>query len=268
MRAEEGKLNSDQKSFGQSQDSWTDPKTLRRTEEIWDMNQKEEQEGRESDDFLGLRILLKCDLFLVLIYIIFSHFIFLVLFLVLFVVLPWFVLHALSNPIFFFIFFFAVTRGLAQQLSCCINLSNSLKIADKLIAQCITHRPHCRQWLKIQHSTHTYIFKCLWVCAQSCLTLCDSLDCRLLGSSVHGIFQARLLEWVAISSFKWSSRPRSRTCISCTAGGFFTAEPSGKPIQMPSYLGKIYVSSSIYSMISSRVQLISIYLCITKYELL
>lgn len=88
MRAEEGKLNSDQKSFGQSQDSWTDPKTLHRTEEIGDLNQKEEQEGRESDDFLGLRILLKCDLLLVLIYIIFSHFIFLVFFLVLFVVLP------------------------------------------------------------------------------------------------------------------------------------------------------------------------------------
>ena len=35
--------------------------------------------------------------------------------------------------------------------------------------------------------------------AQSCLTLCDSMDCSLSGSSVHGIFQARILEWVAIS---------------------------------------------------------------------
>ena len=35
--------------------------------------------------------------------------------------------------------------------------------------------------------------------AQSCLTLCDPMDCSLLGSSVHGIFQARVLEWVAIS---------------------------------------------------------------------
>ena len=35
--------------------------------------------------------------------------------------------------------------------------------------------------------------------AQSCLTLCDPMDCSLPGSSVHGIFQARILEWVAIS---------------------------------------------------------------------
>ena len=36
--------------------------------------------------------------------------------------------------------------------------------------------------------------------AQSCPTLCDPMDCNLSGSSVHGIFQARVLEWVAISS--------------------------------------------------------------------
>ena len=37
---------------------------------------------------------------------------------------------------------------------------------------------------------------------QLCLTLCDPMDCRLPGSSVHGIFQARILEWVAISFFR------------------------------------------------------------------
>ena len=35
--------------------------------------------------------------------------------------------------------------------------------------------------------------------AQSCLTLCDPMDCSLPGSSIHGIFQARVLEWVAIA---------------------------------------------------------------------
>ena len=40
------------------------------------------------------------------------------------------------------------------------------------------------------------------MCAQSCLTLCDPMDCSPSGSSVHGIFQARILEWVAISSSK------------------------------------------------------------------
>ena len=64
--------------------------------------------------------------------------------------------------------------------------------------------------------------------------LCDSMDCSLPGSSVHGILQARILEWVAISSFRGSSRPRDRTrgscCISYNAGSFLTAEPPGKPM--------------------------------------
>ena len=44
--------------------------------------------------------------------------------------------------------------------------------------------------------------------AQSCLTLCDSGDCSPPGASVHGILQARTLEWGAISSSRGSSRPR------------------------------------------------------------
>ena len=46
--------------------------------------------------------------------------------------------------------------------------------------------------------------------AQSCPTLWDPMDCSLPGSSAHGIFQARLLEWVAISSSRGSSRPRDQ----------------------------------------------------------
>ena len=44
--------------------------------------------------------------------------------------------------------------------------------------------------------------------AQSCLTLCDPMDCSLPGSSLHGILQARVLEWVAIAFSRGSSRPR------------------------------------------------------------
>ena len=47
----------------------------------------------------------------------------------------------------------------------------------------------------------------LHVC-QSCETLCDPMDCSPPGSSVHGISQARILEWVAISSYRWFSWPR------------------------------------------------------------
>ena len=63
---------------------------------------------------------------------------------------------------------------------------------------------------------------------KSCLTLCDPMDYNLPGSSVHGILQARILEWVAISSSRGSSWPRDRTWVSCIAGGFPTAEPLRK----------------------------------------
>ena len=49
--------------------------------------------------------------------------------------------------------------------------------------------------------------------AQLCLTLRDPVDCSLPGSSMHGIFQARILEWVAISSSRGSSQPRDRTLL-------------------------------------------------------
>ena len=58
--------------------------------------------------------------------------------------------------------------------------------------------------------------------AQSCPTLCDSKDCSLPGFSVHGIFQARILEWVAISFSSVSSQPRKQTWVSCIEGRFFT----------------------------------------------
>ena len=57
--------------------------------------------------------------------------------------------------------------------------------------------------------------------SQSCLTLCDPLDCSLPGSSVHGILQARILEWVAIPFFRGSSQPRDRTQAFCIADRFF-----------------------------------------------
>ena len=55
---------------------------------------------------------------------------------------------------------------------------------------------------------------------QSCLTLCN--HCSPPGSSVHGILQARRLEWLAMPSSRGSSRTREWTWVSCTAGRFFT----------------------------------------------
>ena len=50
---------------------------------------------------------------------------------------------------------------------------------------------------------------------QSCLTLCDPMDSGLPGSAIHGIFQVRILEWVAISSTRESSRTKDWTHVSC-----------------------------------------------------
>ena len=58
--------------------------------------------------------------------------------------------------------------------------------------------------------------------AQVCPTLYDPMYCSLLGSSVHEILQARILEWVAMPSFSESSQPRDQTQVSHIAGDFFT----------------------------------------------
>ena len=69
--------------------------------------------------------------------------------------------------------------------------------------------------------------------AQLCPTLCDPMDCSLPGSSVHRIFQARVLEWVAISFSRGSSRPRDQTQVSHVAGRRFTIWATRKaPNQM------------------------------------
>ena len=57
--------------------------------------------------------------------------------------------------------------------------------------------------------------------AQSCPTLCDPMDCSPPGSSVPGILQARILEWVAICFSRGSSWPRDQTYVSCIAGRCF-----------------------------------------------
>ena len=58
------------------------------------------------------------------------------------------------------------------------------------------------------------------MCAQSYATLCDPVDCSLPGSSVHEIFQARILEWVAISFSRGPSWPRGQTSVSCNGRQF------------------------------------------------
>ena len=69
--------------------------------------------------------------------------------------------------------------------------------------------------------------------AQSYPTLCDPMDCSLPGSSVHGIFQARILEWVSISFSRGSSRPSDRTWVSRIVGRYFTVWATSESHDQP-----------------------------------
>ena len=59
---------------------------------------------------------------------------------------------------------------------------------------------------------------------------CNPMDCSLPGSSVHGVFQARVLEWVVISISRGSSKPRNWTRVSCTADRVFTTWATRKVV--------------------------------------
>ena len=66
--------------------------------------------------------------------------------------------------------------------------------------------------------------------AQLCPTLCNAMDCSLPSFSVHGIFQARVLEWVAISFSRGSSRPRDSTQVLLIVGRcFYRLSHQGSP---------------------------------------
>ena len=72
-----------------------------------------------------------------------------------------------------------------------------------------------RFWTKCWWMSYRFNISCMYAeSRQSCLTLWDPTDCSPPGSSVHGILQARILEWVAISSYRGSAPPRDQTHIS------------------------------------------------------
>ena len=90
--------------------------------------------------------------------------------------------------------------------------------------------------------------------AQSCPTLCSPMDCSPPGSSVHGIFQARIQEWVSMPFSGNLPDPEielTSLASPALAGGFFTTKPPGKPqyrIYIPILISSISVSSmSIYA---------------------
>ena len=77
-------------------------------------------------------------------------------------------------------------------------------------------------WLPGTNFHFAQLFSLEVLIAHLGLTFCDTMDCNPPGSSVHGILQARILEWVAIPFSRGSSQPRDWTQVSCNEGRFFT----------------------------------------------
>ena len=79
-----------------------------------------------------------------------------------------------------------------------------------------------KDYLRTLHTTESYLIsESESEVTQSCLTVCDPMDCSPPGSSDHGILPARILEWVAISFSRGSSQPRDRTQVSRIEGRCF-----------------------------------------------
>ena len=91
------------------------------------------------------------------------------------------------------------------------DFSMQLWVSDTIIKMIVHYAIYKDSWVKalkdgeIVPLQSRHIPHCVFSVAQSCPTLCNPMGCRLLGSSVHGMSQARILEWVAISSSMGSS---------------------------------------------------------------
>ena len=108
---------------------------------------------------------------------------------------------------------------------------------------CFTKIKHCIYWF-------IYYWNKMYLVARSCLTLCDPMDCSLPASSVHGILQARTLEWVAMPSFRGPSQPRDWTQASHIESGFFpvwaTREAHWNKIRLSYNRFGFIISKTIY----------------------
>ena len=112
-------------------------------------------------------------------------------------------------------------------------------VTDVILHLCLCLFGLCPQLLCKLHEYHICLFTCVSSQCLVCMCVCSVMssswrchECNLSGSSGHGISQAEILEWVAISYSRVSSWPREWTCIPCVssmAGGFFTTAPPGNP---------------------------------------
>ena len=123
---------------------------------------------------------------------------------------------------------------------CLVSLLKSMK---KLFQECTLAKKKKKGKIKKLETT-LMVVKVQVIVSQLCLTLCHPMDCSLPGSSVHGILQARILEWDAISFSRASSWPRDQTPVSMLACRFFTiCVTMDVPTSMIGSTFKVFVSS-------------------------
>ena len=116
----------------------------------------------------------------------------------------------------FFFFFFAMMDCDNYNVLACISFYTCSKVSFEFT-------------LRVQLLSYMiYNYRVCVLVAQSCSILWDPMNCSLPGSPVHGILQARILEWVAISFSRGSSWLRNWTWVYCITGSSLLSEPPGK----------------------------------------
>ena len=107
--------------------------------------------------------------------------------------------------------------------------SISVYLYHNLLGQMIL--PILNRWRNWSTESLSSLFRITLLVSDYCMSnSCNLMDCSPPGSSVCGISQARILEWVTISFSQGSSPPGNRTQVSCIAGGFFTTESLWMPV--------------------------------------
>ena len=105
----------------------------------------------------------------------------------------------------------------------CLRASPVVQMVKNLPAMQETQVQFLGQNMGSQRVEHDYVITCGgWFSRSVMPNSWNSTDCSPLSSSIHRIFQARILDWVAISFSRGSSQCRNQTQVSCTAGRFFT----------------------------------------------
>ena len=127
------------------------------------------------------------------------------------------------------------------------DITNSMNMSLGKLQEMVKDRETCVTAISGATSSRTQLSNCTTkklklevLVPHSCPNLSDPMDCSLQGSSVHGIPQARILEWFAIPFFRGSSWPRDQTQVSHIAGRVLLSESPGKPLRAPTHSHNTY----------------------------